>query len=151
MAAISSRERWVNSLHVLECTVAMNRGGTRIIGHPRPFVVRHFQLHFLEPLQWRYNGRDGVSNHRRLGCLLNRLFRLKSRPKKTSKLCVTGLCEGNSPVTGEFPTQRASNADYVSIWWRHHARQCVTWVIPESSKARFTILTDSRIVISFHG
>ena len=24
---------------------------------------------------------------------------------------VTGLCEGNSPVTGEFPAQRASNAE----------------------------------------
>ena len=33
---------------------------------------------------------------------------------------VTGLCEGNSPVTGEFPVQRASNAENVSIWWRHH-------------------------------
>ena len=27
---------------------------------------------------------------------------------------------GNSPVTGEFPAQRASNAENVSIWWRHH-------------------------------
>ena len=44
----------------------------------------------------------------------------RHRSKKTSKLCVTGLCEGNSPVTGEFPTQRASNAENVSIWWRHH-------------------------------
>ena len=52
-------------------------------------------------------------------CLLNRLFRRRS--KKTSKLRVTGLCEGNSPVTGEFPTQRASNAENGSIWWRHHA------------------------------
>ena len=40
--------------------------------------------------------------------------------KNTSKLRVTGLCEGNSPVTGEFPAQRASNAENVSIWWRHH-------------------------------
>ena len=40
--------------------------------------------------------------------------------KKTSKLHVTGLCEGNSPVTGEFPTQRASNAENASIWWHHH-------------------------------
>ena len=30
-----------------------------------------------------------------------------------------GLCEGNSTVTGEFPAQRASNAENVSIWWRH--------------------------------
>ena len=46
------------------------------------------------------------------------------RSKKTSKLRVTGLCEGNSPVTGEFPTQRASNAEDVFIWWRLH--ECVS-------------------------
>ena len=44
----------------------------------------------------------------------------RRRSKKTSTLLVTGLCEGNSPVTGEFPTQRASNAENVSLWWRHH-------------------------------
>ena len=60
-----------------------------------------------------------VSNHRRLDCLLSRLFWRRS--KKTSKLRVTGLCEGNSPVTGEFPAQMASNAENVSIWWRHRA------------------------------
>ena len=32
---------------------------------------------------------------------------------KTSKLRVTGLCDGNSPVTGEFPAQRASNAETI--------------------------------------
>ena len=26
----------------------------------------------------------------------------------------------NSPVTGEFTAQRSSNAENVSIWWRHH-------------------------------
>ena len=30
------------------------------------------------------------------------------------------LCAGNSTVTGEFPAQRASNAENVSIWWRHY-------------------------------
>ena len=69
-------------------------------------------------LQWRHNKRDGVSNHRRLDCLLNRLFRRRS--KKTSNFCVTGICEGNLQVTGEFPWQKASNAENVSIWWRHH-------------------------------
>ena len=44
----------------------------------------------------------------------------RRRSKKTSKLRVAGLCEGNSAVTGEFPAQRASNAENVSIWWRHH-------------------------------
>ena len=45
----------------------------------------------------------------------------RRRSKKTSKLRVTGLCGGNSPGTGEFPAQRASNAENVSIWRRHHA------------------------------
>ena len=40
-----------------------------------------------------------------------------------SKLRVTGLCAGNSPVTGEFSAQRASNAENVSIWSRHSAEQ----------------------------
>ena len=69
-------------------------------------------------LQWRHIGCNGVSNHQPHDCLLNRLFRRRS--KKISKLCVTGLCEGNSPVTGEFPTQRASNTENVSTWWRYH-------------------------------
>ena len=64
-------------------------------------------------LQWPiYIDHDGVSNHQPHDCLLNRLF--KPRSKKTSKLRVTGLCAGNSPVTGEFPTQKASNAENVS-------------------------------------
>ena len=66
----------------------------------------------------RQNGRGSVSNHQPRDCLLNGLFRRRS--KKTSKLRVTGLCEGNSPGTDEFPTQMASNAENVSIWWRHH-------------------------------
>ena len=45
--------------------------------------------------RWRHNDHDGVSNHQPDGCLLNRLFRRRS--KKTSKFRVTGLCVGNSP------------------------------------------------------
>ena len=72
------------------------------------------------PLQWRHNGRESVSNHQSNDCLLNPLFRRRS--KKTSKLCVTGLCAGNSPGAGEFRAQMASTAENVSIWWRHHAK-----------------------------
>ena len=43
--------------------------------------------------------------------------------QKTSKLRVTGLCAGNSPGTGEFPPQMASNAENVSIWWRFHGTE----------------------------
>ena len=89
--------------------------------------AHHVTSHYLNqswpssmtPLRWRHNGRDSLSNHQPQGCLLNRL--LKRRSKKTSKLRVTGLCVGNSPGTGEFPAQMASNAENVSIWWRHHA------------------------------
>ena len=73
----------------------------------------------VSSLRWRHNGRDSISNHQPHDCLLNRLFRRRS--KKPSKLRVSGLCAGNSPGTGEFPAQMASNAENVSIWWRHHA------------------------------
>ena len=81
--------------------------------------VMYAPLH-PEALELRHNGRDSVSNHQPHDCLLNRLFRRTS--KKTSKLCITGLCAGNSSVPGEFPAQMASNAENVSIWWRHHER-----------------------------
>ena len=69
-------------------------------------------------LRWRQNGRDSVSNHQPHDCLLNRLFRRRS--KKTPKPRVTGLCVGNTPGTGEFPAQMDSYAENVSIWWHHH-------------------------------
>ena len=47
-------------------------------------------------LQWSHNEHDGVSNYQRIDCLLNRLFRWRSN--EISKLRVTGLCEGNSPM-----------------------------------------------------
>ena len=72
----------------------------------------------IKTLQWRHNGPDGVSNHRRYDCLVNCLVRRRS--KKTSKLRVTGLCTGNSPATGEFPVQKTSNAENGSIWWHHY-------------------------------
>ena len=91
--------------------------------HIDPFVegwgsiMKHWSIMMIT-LQWRHNELDGVSNHQLHDCLLNRLFRRRS--KKTSKLRVTGLCAGNSPVTGEFPAQIASNAENFPIWWRNH-------------------------------
>ena len=64
-------------------------------------------------LLWHHNGHDGISNHQPHDCLLNRLFR--SRSKKTSKLHVTGLCVGNSLGTSEFPAQMANNAEFDDI------------------------------------
>ena len=70
-------------------------------------------------LLWCHNWRDSVSNHQPHVCLFNCLVRCRS--KKTSKLHVTGICAGNSPVTVELSEQMTSNAGNVSIWWHYHA------------------------------
>ena len=51
---------------------------------------------------------------------LSTLCLFRRRSKKTLKLRLTGLCEGNSPGTGEFPAQLASNAENICNWWLHH-------------------------------
>ena len=87
-------------------------------------IAQESHQHILT-LQWRHNESDGISKHPPHDCLLRRFFRCRS--KITSKFRVTGLCEGNSPMTGEFPAQMASNAENVSIWWCHHDI-CVLWL-----------------------
>ena len=55
----------------------------------------------------------GVWNHRHLHGLLTYLFRRTS--KKITKLHITDLCGGNPPVTGGFPSQGTSSADFFSF------------------------------------
>ena len=75
-------------------------------------------------LPWRHYEFNGVSNHRRLDCLLKRWF--ERRSQKTSKptrhwpLCVGGGGGGDPPVSGGYPHKGDSNAENVSIWWRYH-------------------------------
>ena len=115
--------RWTNRwLSIIFCVTDIYH---KYISHELWMPCEWKEQSFLDtqlfnfPLRWRHTGHDGVSNHQPHDCLLNRLFRRKS--KKTSKLRVTGLCAGNSPGTGEFPAQMVSNAENVSMWWRHHA------------------------------
>ena len=84
----------------------------------------------LNPLQWRHNEPDDVSNHQPQDYLLNRLF--SRRSKESSKLRVTGRCEGNSPVNGEFPI----NAENVSIRWRHHVENAEATTVLTTLLAR---------------
>ena len=81
-------------------------------------------------LQWRHNDHDNVANHQPHGCLLNHLFRRRS--KKTSKLRVTGLCVGKSPGPVNSPhkgpvTRKMFPFDYVimstlaACWPLHHS------------------------------
>ena len=80
---------------------------------------KYFSLHtHFITLQWCHNECKGMWNHPRLDCSLNCLS--MQAQNKPSKLGVTGLCEGNPLVTSGFPSQRASNAENVSILWCHH-------------------------------
>ena len=104
---------------ILNIRCCGSNGISNVICRFEVLQLHTFQLHILgTALQRRHNDRYSVSNHQRLDCLLNHLFMCRS--KKTSKLRVTGLCKGNIPVSSEIPTQIASNAENVSIWWRHH-------------------------------
>ena len=56
-----------------------------------------------------------------------------------------------SPGTGEFPAQMASNAENVSIWWRHHV---ITWtsdhLLPvEPLVTNFNEQSEKKIVLTF--
>ena len=92
-------------------------------------------------LQWRLNG---FSHHRHLDCLLNRF--LRRRWMKTSKLRATGLCEGNSSVTGEFPTQRTSKEEHISIWSRHHGIR-MTFRLPHFSYALIALKRTQELIL----
>ena len=76
--------------------------------------------HFIHPLHWRHNGRDSVSNHQPHDCLLNRLFRRRSKHQSSASLAfVRGIHRW--PVNSF--AQMASKAENVFILWRHHALQ----------------------------
>ena len=71
---------------------------TDLIWFTGAYLCKRITRHYITDGQL-HNGHNGVSNHQPHVCLLNRLFRCIS--KKTSTFRVTGLCAGNSSVTGE--------------------------------------------------
>ena len=83
------RQCWLRSMCYL---ASLSHNGLKL---GNKWSVGYFHLNCLHALQWRYNGHAGVSNHQPYHCLINRLFRHRS--KKTSKLRVNGICAGNSP------------------------------------------------------
>ena len=96
------KQKWVIHQVVFECILPSRR---KFSQHQNIDCKRCLSLrcgvsyvpvsYLCVPLQWRHFDHDGVSNHQPHGCLLNRLFRRRS--KKTLKLRATGLCVGNSP------------------------------------------------------
>ena len=74
-------------------------------------------------LRWR---RMNVIGSQITGHLVVCLTAYADPHKKKWKSALLALCEGNSPVIGEFPTQRASNAEKASILWSHHVMLVTT-------------------------
>ena len=72
------------------------------------------------PLHWRHNGRDGVSNHQSHDCLLNRIFRRRS--KKTSSSASLAFVRGNhrgpvnSPHKGPVTRKMFPFDDVIMHW-----------------------------------
>ena len=77
----------------------------------------HSSSNRTKSLQWGHNGCYGFSNHQPLD-FYSTVY--SGEDQRKSNLRVNGLWEGKSSVIGEFPEQRPSNAENVSIWWRHH-------------------------------
>ena len=50
------------------------------------------------------------------------------------------FCVWNSPLTGEFPAQRGSNAENVSIWWRHISVESFYFQRPCCSEPKTVLL-----------
>ena len=100
---------WFRAIHLESSTAEFTpdkyfQGSVYLSGLPKSNLCNRWCAEFADcgwALQWRHNGRDCVSNHQSRHCLLNRLFRRRS--KRTSKLRVTGLFARNSPVTDESP------------------------------------------------
>ena len=81
----------------------------------------------------------------------NCLFRCRS--KKTSKLCITGLCVGNPPVTGIFPSHRTRNAENVSIWRCHHVITLTTYLLNHTMHSRMMHMVHALLcfaVLEYH-
>ena len=100
-------------------------------------------------IQWYHYGdviMSAIASKTQVSRLFTQPF-IQTQIKERSKLCVTGLCVGNSPGTGEFPAQMASNAENVSIWWRHHV---ISWMSHEPMMAATSLLNPKDIQLSVY-
>ena len=77
-------------------------------------------------------------------CVLGQSF-IQVQIKKNTKVPCQWLCEGKSPVTGQFPAQRASNMENVSISWCHDD---YLWLLSNGSQRRGLCITHSFLLFS---
>ena len=113
------------------------------MAHVNCYTERQAGTRLNLTLQWRHIMSMMTSQIISLAIVYSTVYS-GANQRKSPKLRVTGLCAGNSPVTGEFPAQRASNAKNASIWWRHHDKnEASAYVQP-----RIPQLTSSDVYMS---
>ena len=85
--------------------------------------------------------RHVVSDHQPFHCLTAYADHIIG----TFKSALLALCEGDSSVTDEFPTLRASNAEKAFYWWCHHGLgRNTARVANQISKQKEHVNTQSR-------
>ena len=93
--------QWLNNAY-------MHRGTALSLHWPESVMIT---------LHWRHNEPDGVSNHQPRDCLLNCLFRCRRKHQSSASLAFVRRIH-RGPV--DSPHKKASNAENISIWWRHN-------------------------------
>ena len=92
---------------ILKVLVAVVECERKVKYHPRCKLRVYFSW------QWRHNEPNGISNPQRLD-----LFRRQPFVQAQTKENIKAPCHW--PLWGEITGDRPSNAENVSIWWRHH-------------------------------
>ena len=124
---------WTNIEQVLWCYMAsLSHNGERVytwvasVYHVRcssytlGSEMRH--LHEISSLQWRHNGRDAsqITSITIVYLTAYSVTDKKTHQSSASLAFVRGIHQWPVNSPREFPAQRASNKDNVSIWWHHH-------------------------------
>ena len=135
-AIIWQKKSWLNLQNVKYCRNMFPYFLTFLFGDCETEAFILISTPFNLPFSWLFGEFHNFLTHIKIYWLFPDFLRFSFFPdyfltcgnpafvqaqiKENIKLRVTGFCEGNSPVTSEFPAQRASNAENVSIWLRHH-------------------------------
>ena len=76
---------------------------------------------FMKTSQWRHNERDRVASQiTSLTIVYSTVYSGVDQRKHQRSALLAFVRRIHPSVTGEFPAQKASNAENISIWWRHH-------------------------------
>ena len=97
-----------------DCYIWCDQGGC---SHEIYAAIKNINLHYNVVIM-----RAMASQIISLTIVYSTVYSDANRRKHQSSASLA-LCEGNSPVTGEFSALRASNAENVSNWWRHYGVQ----------------------------